>query len=178
MNLDDLTPQQLEDATHSAVCNAGFAFTQAVWGDRSITEAWPHVDPLLRRCWAQAWLQDQRDAVRADGYDPDAVVEAFTAEQPEHPLWPVFEGLQLAVLLHWAQGVHEWGASARHIVVGLDLELLYMLPKPAEGDVASGEVRMPLLMSYDESVGWRVLNFLSEQPPVPGWPPQMGAAEA
>lgn len=62
-------------------------------------------------------------------------------------------------------------------IIGL-LELLYMLPKPAEGDVASGEVRMPLLLSYDESVDWRVLNFLSEQPPVPGWPPQMGAAEA
>lgn len=175
MGLDDHTPQQLEDAIHWAVCEAGIAFTQAVWGERSITAAWPHVDPLLRRCWAQAWLKDQRDQAVAAGFDPDDVVEAFTADKPDHPLWCVFEELQLPVLLDWAPGLHEWGSSARHIVVGLDIELLYLMPHPDEGDVvAVGTQRQPMLMSYDEQAGWRVLNFLSEQIPVPGWPPQLG----
>lgn len=175
MNLDDLTPQQLEDAMHSAVCNAGFAFTQAVWGDRSITGAWPHVDPLLRRCWAQAWLKDQRDHTRALRFDPDEVVEAFTDEQPDHPLWPVFEELQLELLHGWRRGVHEWGVTAEHKLIGLDLELLYMLPRPESGDVvAEGSPFLPLLMRYDKAAGWRVLNFLSEQVPEPGWPPSLG----
>lgn len=175
MNLEDLTPQQLEDAAHSVVCNVGFAFTQAVWGDHSLTEAWPHVDPLLRRCWAQGWLKDQRQTARAQGFDPDEIVEAFTTEQPHHPLWCVFEQLQLEELHGWRQGVHEWVVSAEHKLIGVDLELLYMLPRPEQGDVvAEGTPFVPLLMSYDREAGWRVLNFISEQVPVPGWPPQMG----
>ena len=160
---------------HSAICNAGFAFTRAVWGDRSITAAWPHVDPLLRRCWAQAWLQDQRDHTRSLGFDPDEVVEAFTEEQPDHPLWGIFEELQLELLHGWGQGVHEWGVTARHIVVGLDLEQLYMMPRPDEGDVVPADAPfLPLLMRYDQEAGWRVLNFVSEQIPEPGWPPNLG----
>lgn len=32
-------------------------------------------------------------------------------------------------------------------------------------------------MQYDEGVGWRLLNFTSEQIPQPGWPPSMGTAD-
>lgn len=176
MNLDDLTPQDLEDAMHYPVAKAGSAFTQAIWGDQNITGAWPLVDPLLRRCWAQAWLKDQREHTQAVGFDPDEVVEAFTVDEPDHPLWCVFEELQLDVLLKWRQGVHEWGMTARHIVVGLDIELLYALPRSTAALVVpEGSPYVPLLMRYDQDAGWRVLNFLSEQVPVPGWPPQLGA---
>ncbi|KAB1149230.1 hypothetical protein F7R91_05585 [Streptomyces luteolifulvus] len=177
MNLGDLTPQQLEDAMHSVLCNAGFAFTSAIWRDRSMTAAWPHVDPVLRRCWAQGWLHDQRGRARELGFEPDEVVEAFTEEEPQHSLWSVFEDLQVRALLEWKPGVHEWWATARHIVAGLDLEMLYMMPKPAEGDIAAADSPfLQLLMRYDQAAGWRVLNFLSEEIPVPGWPPRLGAS--
>lgn len=174
MNLGDLTPQQLEDAMHAAVCTAGFAFTDAVWGEGSLTAAWRLVDPLLRRCWAQAWLQDQRDTARANGFDPGEVVEAFAAERPDHPLWCVFEQLQLEALHEWRQDVHEWGVTAEHKLIGLDIELLYMLPRPEHGDVVpEGSPNVPLLMRYDAEAGWRVLNCVSEEIPVPGWPPRL-----
>lgn len=174
MNLDDLTPEQLEDAAHAAVCNAGFAFTQALWGAQSLTKAWPLMDPVLRRCLAQAWLNGQQEHARGLGMDPDDIVEAFTAERPEHPLWCVFEELQLPDLLAWKPGAHEWGVTARHIVLGLDVELIYMLPRPAEGDMVDDlSVFLPLVMSYDRAAGWRVLNFFSEQLPEPGWPPRV-----
>ncbi|WP_019072398.1 hypothetical protein [Streptomyces hokutonensis] len=174
MSLDGITPQALDDFLHWPVCQAGYVFTQAVWGDHSLTDAWPLVDPLFRRCWAQGWLQDQRDLTRACGFDPDEVVEAFTAECPEHPLWPEFERLQLEALHGWKQDVHEWGATAEHKLVGVDLELLYMLPRPESGNVvAEGSPFVPLLMRYDVEAGWRVLNCVSEHVPVPGWPPQL-----
>lgn len=174
MNLDDLTPQQLEDAAHAAVCNAGFAFTEALWGERSLSKAWPHLDPTLRRCMTQAWLHGQKERARAVGFDPDDVVEAFAVDQPTHPLWCVFEELQLPDLLEWKPGAHEWVATARHIVLDLDVELVYMVPRPAEGDIATDwSTFLPLVMRYDPAAGWRVLNFLSEGRPEPGWPPKL-----
>jgi len=174
MNLEDLTPQDREDAAHAAVCTAGFAFTQAVWGDRSLTKAWPLIDPTLRRCMAQAWLHGQEETALQVGFEPDDVVEAFAEERPEHPLWCVFENLQLPDLLEWMPGVHEWMVTARHIVLDLDVELLYMLPRPDEGDVVpEGSPFLPLVMRYDQAAGWQVLNFVSEAMPAPGWPPQM-----
>ncbi|MGW7722198.1 hypothetical protein ACWGJ6_02420 [Streptomyces canus] len=174
MNLDGLTPQQMEDALHSAVCNAGFAFTRALWGEQSLTKAWPLTDPELRRCMAQAWLHGQKDTAYRAGFDPDDVVEAFAADRPDHPLWCVFEELQLPDLLAWRPGAHEWMVTAEHKLIALDTELLYMLPRPAEGDVVPvGTPFLPLVMRHDERAGWRVLNFLSDALPEPGWPPRM-----
>ncbi|MFD4788886.1 hypothetical protein ACFWN1_17885 [Streptomyces sp. NPDC058459] len=174
MDPNEFDAETLDALAHWPVCEAGYGFTRAVWRDVSLTAAWPHVDPLLRRCWAQTWLQDQRDVAREDGYDPDDVVEAFTADRPVHSLWPVFEEVQLASLHGWVQGVHEWGPTAEHKPVGLDLELVYMVPRPASGNVVpEGGAWMPLLMRYDPVAGWRVLNFLAEIVPEPGWPPRL-----
>ncbi|MFJ4201549.1 hypothetical protein ACIP2Y_18200 [Streptomyces sviceus] len=153
MDLDDLTPEQREDVAHAAVCSAGFAFTQALWGERSLTLAWPVMDPVLRRCLAQAWLHGQQDHARRMGMDPDDIVEAFAADRPEHPLWCVFEELQLPDLLAWKLGAHEWCATARHHPLALDVELLYMVPPTEDGLVSDVSVFLPLVMSYDQGGG-------------------------
>ncbi|MEU2712950.1 hypothetical protein [Streptomyces sp. NPDC007205] len=56
--------------------------------------------------------------------------------------------------------------------------LVRLLPKPASGQIEVDEhyVSVPLLMQYSEGPGWRVLNFVSEQIPVPGWPRSGGRA--
>ncbi|MGW3114420.1 hypothetical protein [Streptomyces sp. NPDC001091] len=173
MNFDDLTSQQLEDAIHSAVCNAGFAFTAALWGEQSLTAAWPLMHPDLRRCLTQAWLVGQRDHARALGYDPDEVVEAFAEPVPRHALFCVFEALQLPDLLAMCPGADQWMVTAEYKLVALDTELLYMIPPPAEGDVVpEGTAFLPLVMRHDEA-GWRVLNFFGEVVPEPGWPPRL-----
>jgi hypothetical protein len=171
----EMSPQDQEDAAHFAVCEAGYHFVHAVWGARNLSRAWPHVDPLLRRCWAQAWLNGQQDKARGDGFEPAGVVDAFTAEKPEHPLWRIFTGLQTDLLLERCpKDVADWSLTARHILVAPDVELLRLLPPPAQGDVAAvGTQFMPLVMRYEPGPGWRVLNFTSENIPVPGWPPTM-----
>lgn len=162
-----------EDGAHNAVRAAGFAFTEALWGGQSLIKAWPLLDPELRRCMAQAWLYGQEGMARRVGFEPDDVVEAFTADQPEHPLWCVFEELQLPDLLEWKPGVHEWAVTAHSNPVALDVELIYMVPPTEDGIVSDTSVYLPLVMRYDPVAGWRVLNFLSDGRPEPGWPPRL-----
>lgn len=173
MSLDGLSPEQVEDAAHTAVHTVAFAFTEAVWGVQSLAKAWPLTDPVLRRCMAQAWLYGQEGHAHDAGFDPDDVVEAFAADQPEHPLWEVFEELQLPSLLEWKPGAHEWAVTARPNPVALDVELIYMVPPTEDGVVSDTSVFLPLVMRYDAVAGWRVLNFLSDGRPEPGWPPRL-----
>lgn len=171
--MTELDQQDAEDEAHGAVVLGGLAFVHGVWRWRDLLAAWRFVDPLLRRCWAQAWLYPVRDAMEARGDDPDAVVEAFTADQPTHALWKKFARDQMRHLLRtYPNDLIEWAPTARHILVGIDLEMLYLLPAPAEGDIVEDvSVRLPLLMRFDPSFGWRVLSFVGEDVPVPGWPP-------
>lgn len=112
--------------------------------------------------------------LRADGYDRDDVVEAFAADEPDHPLWASFAKAQ-------ARGAtlpvdrETWGIKVNPETVALDVELLRLLPKPASGVVLPGETyaAVPLLMRYEVGPGWRVLNFVSENIPEAGWPPAM-----
>jgi hypothetical protein len=171
---DDLTAEQVDDAMHTAVRDAGMAFARALWGERSFTPAWPHLDPVLRRCLAQTWLLGQEDLVRREGFEPDDVVEAFAVDQPEHPLWAVFEELQLPDLLAWWPGADAWLPTTKYTVLDLDVESFYLVPPPAEGEaVPEDSPFLLLVMRYDREAGWRVLNFFSEAMPVPGWPPRM-----
>lgn len=161
-------------AAHAEVVEGVFAFAEPFWGRRDLRAAWPHTDPDLRRCWAQQWLTPVRERVRRDGFRPGEVVEAFAEDEPDHPLFPVFEELQMPRLLG-AGPVHTWGTTFGHRLVAPDVELVHLMPVPDDGSVRvlrPGEafVGMPFLMSLREG-RWRVLNFFSERLPEPGWPP-------
>lgn len=152
------------------------AFADLYWGRRDIEAAWLLTDPLLRRCWGQAWLLPMRDKARSEGFDPDDVIEAFTADEPQHELWAHFVRAQSRVRPDEPRiDVRAWGVKVNPDPVGLDLELVRYLPTPASGVIQPEElyVAMPLLMRYTEGAGWRMLNFSGEVVPTPGWPPTM-----
>lgn len=167
------TEQDIQDAATNAPRVAVFRFVSAVWSDLDLRAAWLLTDPLLRRCWAQAWLAEQHDLTRSLGYDPDDVVEAFTADRPEHDLWQDFEATQMPSLLAAQPGnLLEWGASAHPEPVDLDTELVWLRSMPAgQAEAVVNGPGVPFVMRFEDGPGWRVLNFVSERVPVPGWPP-------
>lgn len=162
-------------AAQHAITGAAWEFAGAYWADGDMRAAWAATHPTLRRCWAQTWLTPLRAQARADGLDPDEVVEAFTADEVDHPLWEPFartasRGADLPVTRE------TWGIKVNPDFLAPDLALLRLLPTPSDGVIHPGEqyVAVPLLMRYEDGPGWRLLNFVSEQVPVPGWPPQLG----
>ncbi|MGW5273613.1 hypothetical protein ACWEQP_13695 [Streptomyces sp. NPDC004044] len=161
-------------AAQAAVSIAATNFADAFWVDQDMDAAWVRTDPLLRRCWAQAWLLPLRAQAEADGFDPDQVVEAFTADAPDHPLWTPFARGQI----NRQEIVVErgtWGVKVNPELVAPDIQLLRYLPVPASGAIQPGETyaAVPLLMRYEPGPGWRLLNFVSETIPEPGWPPAL-----
>jgi hypothetical protein len=158
----------------AAVAQGAWAFAGAFWVDRDMDAAWLRVDPLLRRCWAQAWLMPLLEQARSDGFDPDEIVESFATSEPDHPLWETFARTQER---HANLPVSRdtWGMKVNPEPVAPDVELVRFLPKPDSGVIAPGETyaSVPLLMRYEAGAGWRLLNFTSENIPTPGWPPAM-----
>lgn len=161
-------------AAQAPIVNAAWKFIGAYWIDGDMRAVWAATHPTLRRCWAQAWLTPMRQMARADGLDPDEVVEAFAADEVDHPLWEPFQratiqGANLPVTRE------AWGIKVNPEYPAPNLALLRLLPTPADGAIRPDEhyMSVPLLMQFDEGAGWRLLNFVSEQVPVPGWPPRM-----
>lgn len=159
------------------VSQAAWRFAETFWVEHDVRATWKAAHPTLRRCWAQTWLMPLRDEVRAEGYDLDEVVEVFTDDEVEHDLWEPF-ARGLAVTANSLPVSREtWGTKVNPDYVAPDVMLVRLLPIPSDGVIRPGESYMsvPLLMQFEEDPGWRVLNFVSEEIPVPGWPPQMGA---
>ncbi|MGW4975426.1 hypothetical protein [Streptomyces mirabilis] len=163
-------------AAQHAITDAAWKFAEAYWTDGDLRAAWIASHPTLRRCWAQTWLMPMREQARAEGLEPDEVVEAFTADEVDHPLWEPFarttiRGADLPV------NRDTWGIKLNPDFVAPDVALLRLLPTPSDGVIHPGEhyVSVPLLMQYEDGPGWRLLNLVSEWIPEPGWPPNMGA---
>lgn len=163
-------------AAQHAIISAAWKFVEPYWVDHDVRAAWVATHPTLRLCWAQQWLTPMRAQARADGLNPDAVVEAFTADEVDHPLWEPFEraALKGATLPVTPE---TWGIKANPEYLAPDVALLRLLPTPTDGVIRPGEQYMsvPLVMQYEDGPGWRLLNFASEQIPEPGWPPRLGA---
>ncbi|WP_367324805.1 hypothetical protein [Streptomyces sp. HUAS ZL42] len=175
-----MDPEQEDEAevlaAQAPVMQAAWAFAGAFWVDHDMRAAWRATHPTLRRCWAQAWLMPLLGQARADGYDPDEVVEAFAADEVEHDLWRPFARTQAQQGATLPVDRETWGVKVNPDFIAPDVMLVRLLPIPPGGVIQPGEqyVSVPLLMQYDEGPGWRLLNFVSEQIPVPGWPPQLG----
>jgi hypothetical protein len=163
-------------AAQAAVMKAAWAFAGAYWVDRDMRATWRATHPTMRRCWAQTWLMPMLDQARAEGYDPDETVEAFAADEVDHDLWRPFAR---TTVKHATLPVNRetWGVKVNPDFVAPGVMLVRMLPIPQDGVVQADEayISVPLLMEYEDGPGWRLLNFVSEQIPVPGWPPQLGA---
>ncbi|WP_392668616.1 hypothetical protein [Streptomyces sp. LN785] len=161
-------------AAQAPIMQNAWAFAKAFWIDHDMDETWLCTDPLMRRCWVQTWLYPLLDQLRADGYDPEEVVEALLQDEPRHELWPIFARTQLKGA-DLPVDTETWGLKVNPEPIALDVELLHLLPKPASGAIQAGEryATQPLLMRYEEGEGWRVLNLVGTVPPTPGWPPTL-----
>ncbi|MFJ8766679.1 hypothetical protein [Streptomyces clavifer] len=160
-------------AADAPIMQNAWAFAKAFWVDHDMEETWLCTDPLMRRCWVQAWMHPLLDELRADGYDRDQVVEDLVKDQPAHELWAPFARTQLKGAAMQPVDVETWGIKVNPEPVALDVELLHLLPKPAGGVIQPGETytSQPLLMRFEQGEGWRVLNLVGVVPPTPGWPP-------
>ncbi|MET7935379.1 hypothetical protein [Streptomyces sp. NPDC005322] len=162
-------------ATAPVVAGAS-AFIEAIWVQHSLATAWPHVDPLLRTCWAQSWLTPLLPQAQQDGYHPDEVVDQLTLDEPAHSLWEPFARTQVDALCgSFKVSPQTWGFASDRRLIAPDIELLRYLPVPATGAIQADEqyAYMPFLMRYSAPFGWRVLNFVSEHFPQTGWPPKL-----
>ncbi|MFD7786523.1 hypothetical protein ACFV4Q_26080 [Streptomyces nojiriensis] len=152
------------------------AFAGAIWADRDMRAAWAYTDPLLRKCWVQAWLHPLRAQAVADGYRSGAVVESLMSDKPSHPLWDPFARTQIRQMTaSFAVDMDTWGFGSAFDPVAQDMALLKFLPVPKSGAIEVGELHasVPFLMRFTLGAGWRVLNFVSDRVPEPGWPPAL-----
>ena len=129
--------ERAEIAAQIPVISAAWRFIIPALQDHDLAAAWPAVDPTLRLCWAQEWLDLNRSDAVGDGYDLDQVAVALTDDAPNHPLWRHFS----RVLLRDPQGIADfdpdaWGIGANARLHAVDIELLYLQDKTGlEGDV-------------------------------------------
>lgn len=168
-----------DDAVYAAqapVMRAAWAFAGAYWVDHDMRATWRATHPTLRRCWAQAWLMPLLDQARAEGFEPDEVVEAFAADEVDHPLWRPFARTTAKGAAGENVSRETWGVKVNPDFVAPEVMLVRLLPIPDSGVIQPDELyaSVPLLMQYDEGPGWRTLNFVSEQIPEPSWPPNLG----
>jgi hypothetical protein len=174
-------PHNPETGAQRPALGAAHTFLQSAVRDGDLLRAWPHVDPILRTCWAQHWLHANQIQLRTDGYDRDEVVQQFAAEAPEHPLWTHFRRITVRSLrasVHHSIGdsPENWEIGAATRVLAADTELLYVhdtatLPDGVwQPDTYSRVV--PMVMRFGDNQ-WRVLNVGAETIPEPGWPPRL-----
>lgn len=129
----ELDPIEQQSAlAHAAVVGVAKVWVDAVWKERDLRAAWRLTDPQLRRCWAQQYLYPILVHVRADGYDPDEVVEALVVDEPEHPIWVHFERVQLRGFQQMWPDMTEWGIGMGHHPEGPDLEAIWFAPPGVE----------------------------------------------
>jgi hypothetical protein len=150
-------------------------FVEQIWGEKSLTRAWPLVDPLLRHCLSQHWLYNNRSDLAASGWQVDEVTAAFMADQPSHPLWHHMERVQLRDLHSTWDDLRSWGSGTATRLYGPDIEAVTFFPPGLKVfEPGATSVMYQFLMRYDVEAGWRVLN-LWDYFPEPGWPPRLWA---
>ncbi|GAB2756496.1 hypothetical protein [Sinomonas soli] len=174
---DDLPDFDREEALAQArVVHRAWEFLQAFYaGD--LASAWLFMDPTLRLCWAQWWVQANDESLHSGGCRPEDVIAALAVSPGRgHRLWSDFSrdvvrDFQKAFPLD----VDSAGIGATPRALGLDIELLYVHREPPAGGPwkpgGSSEV-VPMVMSLSHGE-WKVLNLGYEAIPTPGYPPAL-----
>ena len=180
--MEDFDPSQIpederaEMAVQIPVISAARSFLELFYVAGDLAAAWPSVDPLLRLCWAQWWLEANASSLTADGYGAEEVAQAFVAQADSHPLWKHFARVLLRDFrASFPLNPDTWAFGYSPRVLTLDTEVLYVHREQPEGGVwqpgATNEV-VPLVMRLNGE-HWRVLNLGYERIPSPGWPPAL-----
>ncbi|MBG6218757.1 hypothetical protein IWX75_003244 [Arthrobacter sp. CAN_A6] len=168
-----------EAAAQAEVAIAAFKFLSAVYrGD--LIQAWGYMHPILCLCWAQAWVEANRESLIASGHDPERTAHALASSAGgNHELWEHFA----RVMLHEMREAFPLdpdvaGIGANLRAVALDTELLYVHPLPPTSGVWEPDEFLeayPLVMNLNDD-RWTVLNWGYDAIPIPGFPPILDGA--
>jgi hypothetical protein len=168
-----------EAAAQAEVAIAAFKFLSAVYrGDQ--LQAWGHMHPILRLCWAQAWVEANRENLMSGGHDPESTAHALASSTAgSHELWEHFTSAMLREMCEaFPLDPDAAGIGSNLRAVALDTELLYVHPLPPTSGVwepdAFSEAH-PLVMNLNEGQ-WTVLNWGYDAIPIPGFPPILDGA--
>jgi hypothetical protein len=168
-----------EAAAQVEVAVAAFRFLSAVYrGDR--VQAWGYMHPVLRLCWAQAWVEANRESLVSGGHDPEGTAHALASGTAgSHELWEHFTGVMLREMCEaFPLDPDEAGIGSNLRAVALDTELLYVHPLPPTSGVWDPDEfadAYPLVMNVNEG-RWTVLNWGYDAIPIPGFPPILDGA--
>lgn len=168
-----------EFAAHAEVAIAAFMFLSAVYRDDQI-QAWGRMHPILRLCWAQAWVEANRESLLSGEHDPEDIAHALASGTAgSHQLWELFAGVMLREMREaFPLDPDVAGIGANLRAVALDTELLYVHPQPPLSGAWEQDVfaeAHPLVMNLNEG-RWTVLNWGYDAIPIPGFPPILDGA--
>ncbi len=160
---------------------AAFLWLAAVT-DGDFAKAWSLMDDNLRLCRAQAWLWNNRIALRFDQPRLDAAAKELARGNLEHPLWSDFARIEVEQLREtWERFIAahrrgRLGAASHNRVVGIDLEQVVLADLGDEDQLVFNEPTaidgLVLLMRHVDSA-WRVAGYFGQEPPESGWPPRL-----
>lgn len=175
--LPPMTPEERQQALVQAeVVTTAYQFLNRFYEEGDLTAAWEYVDPLLRRCWAQWWLDANRSAVTASGFDLEEVADNFVAEADNHPLWTHFQRVLLRDFRNASPlDVPKSGIGMAPRLIAPDVELLYVhqeMPEGGQWEPGTESLALPMVMHLDGG-RWKVMNVGYERIPEPGWPPTL-----
>jgi len=174
---EDAEPPEMSPEEHQAaaaqvpIVSTAYRFLEHFYSDDDLTIAWDDVDPVLRLCWAQWWLDANRRAIVEAGYGVEEVAAAFVRESGTHPLWPDFE----RVILRDLRRAHPLDVARAGIgmtprPLDVDVELLYAhhhVPEGGQWESGATSSAVALVLRLSEG-RWRVLNLGYERIPEPG----------
>lgn len=145
--------------------------------------AWAYTGSVQRLCRAQAWLWNNRHALRLkDESALDRAASSLSAVPSVSPLWTDFAAIELDQLNHnWAHhfaafAAGTMGAASRTRVIGVDLEVVLLMDTGEAGRMLFDQATLIhdawVFMVRLVDSQWLVAAY-GDFLPVPGWPPTL-----
>ena len=111
---------------HASLVNAAWDFLHTACRDGDLSTAWPSVDPDYRIALTTRWVENNPQAVTAEGWDRDTVARALAEPNPAHPLWGHFERVQVRSFRADLPDPENWGIGERTRLLAPGLEALFL----------------------------------------------------
>lgn len=151
---------------HAELVGVVRRFISAVLDEGDLRAVWSLVDPDLRVTLAYNWIDANRAAFEADGWDQDAVTHDLAEPSREHPLWPHFSRVHVRSIRNALPD--DWGIGTATRPVPPDRELVYIhdmttLPDGIWQPDESNWV-YPVLLRHANG-GWMIRNLGTDVEP-------------
>lgn len=176
-DFDALPPEKQQVILSQAnITKTALKFLNHFYADSDLRASWELIDPTLKLCWAQWWIDANSGALESQGYDLIETAQNLVDNGSRHEVWEDFERVILRDLrAAFPLKIDQVGIGAEPRVITLNVQLLYIHKNAPEGGAwkpnESSEV-VPLVLRIVDSE-WKILNLGYDTIPEPGWPPQL-----